>query len=338
MVRSRPPYLQREVDRHGKVKWYVRVRPNPRIRINGEYGSAEFMAAYRNAVNGIEPVKQSYSNNSLAWLITQYRKSVAWLELSPATKKQRDNIFLHIIKKAGDKPYSYIKRNVILASRDEWVDRPAQAGNFLKLMNGLFKWALEYGHVTENPCVGVKAPKLKNSEGFAAWNEKDVERYEACWPIGTKERVWLDVLLYTGLRRGDVVKIGRQHVRDGIATIKTEKSGYKTQVTLPILDILQTTLNAGPTGDLSFICGSNGQPLTKESFGNAFRAACNKAGVKKSAHGVRKISATRAANAGATTAQLKALFGWTDDDMPSLYTKSADTVRLAMESIDKLRK
>ena len=44
------------------------------------------------------------------------------------------------------------------------------------------------------------------------------------WPIGTKERVWLDVLLYTGLRRGDAVILGKQHVKNGIATIKTEKS------------------------------------------------------------------------------------------------------------------
>jgi Phage integrase family. len=48
-------------------------------------------------------------------------------------------------------------------------------------------------------------------------------------------------------------------------------------------------------------------------LGNYFRTACNKAGVHKSAHGVRKISATRAANAGANVAELKALFGWTDD-------------------------
>ncbi|WP_420354694.1 hypothetical protein [Bartonella choladocola] len=53
--------------------------------------------------------------------------------------------------------------------------------------------------------------------------------------------------------------------------------------------------------------------MTEETFGNYFRAACNSAGVLKLAHGVRKISATRAANAGATVAELKALFGWTDD-------------------------
>jgi len=144
------------------------------------------------------------------------------------------------------------------------------------------------------------------------------------------------VLLYLGLRRGDAVRIGRQHVKDGVAFLKTEKSGYRTEVALPILPILQRTLDNSPTGDLAFICGGKGQPLTKESFGNMFREACNKAGVKKSAHGVRKISATRAANAGATVAQLKALFGWTDNEMPSLYTQTADRRKLARDAIEKL--
>ena len=90
--------------------------------------------------------------------------------------------------------------------------------------------------------------------------------------------------------------------------------------------------------DLAFIYGSDGQPLAKETFGNYFHAACNKAGVHKLAHCVRKISATRAANEGATVAELKALFGWTDDVMPSVYTRCADCVRLAKEAITKLQR
>lgn len=86
-------------------------------------------------------------------------------------------------------------------------------------------------------------------------------RYEPGRPIGTRQRMWLDVLAYTGLRRGDAAVLGRQHVRNGIARIKTEK-------TLPILPVLQRTLDAGPCGDLTSIVGANGKPLTKERFGN----------------------------------------------------------------------
>jgi hypothetical protein len=60
------------------------------------------------------------------------------------------------------------------------------------------------------------------------------------------------------------------------------------------------------------------------------------AGVNKSAHGLRKIGATRAANNGATVAQLNAIFGWTGSKMASLYTQNADRKRLAQDAITKL--
>jgi integrase len=149
-----------------------------------------------------------------------------------------------------------------------------------------------------------------------------------------RQRVWLDVLAFTGLRRGDAVRFGRQHVRDGVGSIKTEKTD--TLVTLPILPVLDATLKAGPCGDLTFIAGENGRPLTKESFGNLFRKACRAAGVPGSPHGVRKIAATRAANAGATVAQLEAIFGWNGGTMAALYTRAADRRRLSLAAMPLL--
>jgi hypothetical protein len=47
-------------------------------------------------------------------------------------------------------------------------------------------------------------------------------------------------------------------------------------------------------------------------------------------------SATRAANNGATVAQLNAIFGWTGSKQASHYTQNADRKRLAREAISKL--
>ena len=94
---------------------------------------------------------------------------------------------------------------------------------------------------------GVADPARPKNSGIPVWTEEQVAAYEQRWPLGTRQRVWLDVLLYTGLRRGDAVRLGRQHVRNGVATIKTEKTD--TEVTLPILPVLGKTLRAGPCGD-----------------------------------------------------------------------------------------
>jgi integrase len=115
----------------------------------------------------------------------------------------------------------------------------SQARNFLDAMRGLFKWAKEAKHVTVDPTIGVRNPKRRKGPGFPVWTEEDAAAYDKRWPFGTKERVWRDVLFYTGLRRGDAVTLGRQHVRDNVATLRTEKSQGEMIVCIPILPILQ---------------------------------------------------------------------------------------------------
>lgn len=337
MPRPRPPNLHRETTRHGKTVWYVRIGKGPRIRIRAEFGSPEFELEYQAAITGAPQAgKGAPGAGTLAWLLERYRETSVWLALSAATRRQRDNIFVHVLETAGRQSYAKITKATILAGRERRAATPAQARNFLDAMRGLFRWAESAGHIKHDPTAGVANPPRKKGDGFIPWTEADVEAYQRRWPIGTRQRVWLDVLLYTGLRRGDAVRFGRQHVRNGIGTIKVEKSGFTITCTLPILPVLTATLEAGPCGDLTFIAGESGQPLTKESFGNLFRDACNEAGVPGSAHGVRKIAATTAANGGASVAQLEAIFGWRGGTMASLYTRSADRQRLAIEAMHKL--
>ena len=123
-----------------------------------------------------------------------------------------------------------------------------------------------------------------------------------------------------------------------VATLRTEKSGKTMTVTLPILPVLARTLAAGPTASLAFICGARGERLTKESFGNLFRDACNAAGITKSAHGLRKVGATRCADNGATVHQLNAIFGWTGSAMALLYTEAADRKRASTRAMSMMEK
>lgn len=331
-----PPYVYRERTRHGRMVCYFRRGKGSRTRLP-EYGSEGFQEAYTAALTQEGPTptpRRKPGAGSLAWLIARYRETSDYTALSMATRKQRDNIFKNVVDRTGHSPFKDITRHTINAGKEKRKDTPAQSRNFLDAMRGLFKWAETAEMVKANPTIGVVNPPRPKNEGFAAWNDDDVAAYEAHWPAGTKERVWLHVLLYTGLRRGDAVRIGRQHVRNGVATIRTEKTG--TEVDITILPPLAETLASGPTGDLAFICGADGRPLTKETFGNYFREACNAAGVRKSAHGVRKLSATRVAEAGATVAELEAMFGWSGGTMASLYTKSANRRKLSATGAQKL--
>jgi integrase len=335
MPRPRPPHLGREITRHGKSVWYVRVGHGQRIRIRSEFGTPEFDAEYQAALAGApRRVAGAPTVGTLGWLIDRYREVSAWTNLSMATRRKRESIFVQVLKTAGDQPLSKITTKVIRTGCERRSKTPAQADHFLATMSALFKWATIAEHVKIDPTVGVDSPYARKGDGIPPWTEEEVAAYERRWPIGTRERVWLDVLLYTGLRISDAVRLGRPHVRDDIISIRTAKTG--TDIWLRILPELATTLAAGPCGDLTFITGHDGRPITKESFSNAFRKMCRAAGVRKSAHGLRKIAATRAANAGATVAELEAMFGWSGGGMASHYTKSADRKRLGIGAAHKL--
>ncbi|WP_049810386.1 tyrosine-type recombinase/integrase [Bradyrhizobium japonicum] len=337
MPRPRPPHLHRETNRHGKTVWYVRVDKGPRVRIKADFGSPEFHHAYQAALSDERPMQvEKAARGTLEWLWLLYRQSITWRDLSMATRKQRENIMLHVLKSAGREPLSRIDRKAILKGRDRRVDTPSQAKNFLSTMRGLFTWAVEGDLVRTDPTKGITAKKTKaaNGGGFPVWNDEEIGTFERRWPRGTRERVMFDMFLYTGLRRGDAAVVGKQHVRNGVISIQTEKTGM--WVTIPILPELQATLDAGPTGDLAFIAASSGNPLTKESLGNLFRDACRAAGINKSAHGLRKAAATNAANHGATVAELEAIFGWAGGQMASLYTRSANRRALSAGAMNKL--
>lgn len=336
MPRPRPPYLHRQITRHGVTVWYVRKGKGLRTRIKAPFGTPEFMAEYQAALSGAPAKKAAPADaKSLAWLIARYRDSLAWTGLSHATRYQRELIFQKMIKGMGSEPFAEVSRSDIAETRDSLRKTPFLAANFIKAARGLFRWALDADMIKEDPTATVKA-KTPKTDGFHAWTEDEISKFEVRWPVGTRERLALALFLFTGLRRGDVAKIGRQHVRDGVLMIRAGKNG--SEIVLPVLPELERIIAATKTGDLVFIAKADGGPMEPESLGNWFKDACRGAGVPGSAHGLRKAGATRAAQNGATVAQLEAIFGWSGGNMAALYTKKADRVRLAREAIGKLAK
>jgi integrase len=139
--------------------------------------------------------------------------------LSEATRRQRGNIFDRIERLEGRTPVSEITSLMIKDTRDKLG--PGAAKHFVQTMRGLFKWAMEMELVESDPTEGVKVARPQ-TDGFIPWTEEEIKAYETRWPVGTRERLWISVLLYTGLRRGDAVKLGQRHILDGVISIQTK--------------------------------------------------------------------------------------------------------------------
>jgi len=341
MPRQLPPCVQREIKgpAHRRYTVYY-VRPahhGPRTRLKSEPFTPEWWAEYHAIMTGAprpqtpEEAKRMPAKGNLAWLIQQHKNSSDWSRLAKSTRRNRDNIFLNIIKQAGHVAYDDVDKGSVVRGLERRSDKPFAAKEYLKAVRALYRWAIANDYVAHNPTEGVSAPTPRTT-GFHTWSDDEISQFRKCWEHGTMERLAMEIILGTGLRRGDAVVLGRQHMRDGIISIRLEKSGYQEEVSIPLLPDLAEAIDQAPTGDLTFIVGKRGQRFTKESFGEVFAQACKAAGVPGRAHGLRKAAAVRLAENGATVHQLMAWFGWGDDNMAKIYTMAADRKRLAADA------
>ena len=291
------------------------------------------------------------TTGTFRWLCVEHFRSVAaFKQLDPRTQRVTrlivEKMFLEPIAAGakeifGECPLSRFDAKAVRILRDRGADRPEAANNRVRRLRRIFAWALESGieGVTANPARDVKLLRPKRAGGFPVWTVADIETFERRHPIGTKARLALALLSYTGVRRSDVVQLGKQHVRDGKLVFRQFKGRNRTPLTLdlPVLPDLQRVIDATKTGDLAFLVTELGQPFSAAGFGNWFRERCDEAGLKAlSAHGMRKAAAVRAAERGATAHTLMAIFGWRTIKQAEAYTRAAERKRLAGDGMHLL--
>ena len=333
-----------DVDRHGNVRVYFRRKGQPKIRLRELPGTAAFDAEYQRAFSGkLKPPSTDQHTvvvpGTMSWLCAQYYASPKFQSLAASTRKVRRGILEEICQRAGNFRYAMMETPHVAKLRDEKAGFPDAANNRVKVLRQLFAWASspEYGYAKGNPARDVAKLPSTNPEGIRAWSEADAASYEARHSIGTKARLAFDLLLYTGVRRSDVVKLGPQMERDGKLLFSETKGGSRIVKTheLPILPPLRQSIDAARkhAGHLVYLATQWGRPHSANGFGNWFKDRCREAGLEGlSAHGLRKLAAQRCAEAGATEHQLMALFGWTNPQQAGVYTKKANRARLEAQA------
>ena len=337
-------FLVEDTDRHGNVRVYVR-RHGRKIRIRETPGTEAFMAAFRAALVGArfptagQSKRRSLNTGSLRWLVERYYQAAEYRQLGKGTRRARRGILDGLCEVHGDKPFAVMEPRHVRNLRDEKADFPEGANSRVKALRQVFTWAVEAGHADRNPAREVPYLRPTNPDGFHTWTVEEVRQFEDRHPIGTKARLVLALFLYTGARRSDAVRLGRQMERAGSLCFK-ETKGQAQRVKereIPILPELRSVLDATRSGHLTYLTTAFGKPYTPAGFGNWFRRRCDEAGLRHcSAHGLRKAGATIAADNGATEHQLMAIFGWDSPKQAALYTRKANRKRLAAEAMHKL--
>jgi integrase len=216
----------------------------------------------------------------------------------------------------------------------DMADRPGAANNLLKVLRVLLRHAIDMGLIHDNPARNVRKFAI-SSEGFHSWSENDVGAFEATHKPGTRAHLALSLLLYTGQRRSDVVRMGWQHIDGDLLNVVQDKTGEVLKI--PFHPNLAAAIGNRPRTNMTFLLTELGAPFTAAGFGNWFRDRCNEAGLPHcSAHGLRKACAARLANAGCTSEQIKAITGHKTLSEVARYTKAADQERNAKQALANL--
>ena len=348
-------YIFRDLDRHGNERIYVRLNGR-KIRIRETPNTPQFLLAYTASVEACgapheharRPNGRVIVPGSLAAIAAKYFGSKDFLRLDLTSQSNRRHIIESCLqeklvenKQLGDMPAKLFN-----ASHMKWLmeakeDLPAAANNRRKYFSAMLGWAVQQAPplVARNAARDVKVVK-GNTDGFYTWSDEDVAKFEAHHPVGSKARLALALLLYTGLRRSDAIRVGPQNVRNGMIEIVPEKTkAERPELTFkPVLPDLAEVIAATPAiGLKTYLVSSWGKPYTPAGFGNWFRDQCNAAGLPQcSAHGLRKAAACRCADAGATLSDLMKLFDWSSPAVAAKYIQKADKRRATERTIKLL--
>jgi integrase len=332
MKRKHPKYTHGFVDHDGKPRFYLRAPGCKRVPLPGLPWSPEFMEAREKALKGdwVAPelgASRTRAGTVNAAIVSYYQSSAFKDGLAESSQKMRRAILERFRADHGDKRIGTLPKKALQSILNK--KSPAAASNWRKALRGFIDHCLSLEMLAVDPLVGVKLVAIK-SDGHHPWEPEECRQFETRHEIGTRARLAFELLLQVGQSRCDVVRMGRQHVREGKLALKRQKTGVQFEV--PVMEALQNAIDGMPKGDnLTFLVTAQGKQFSAAGFGNWFREVCNEAGLPKrcTSHGLRKAAATYLADRGATTTQLMAWFGWKTASEAERYTRGADRRRNA---------
>jgi integrase len=326
------PYLQ-AYRSDGKRYYYVRRKGRPRVRLTATFGTDAFMAEYRAALDTEQPTPEPrHGTGTLGAVIIAFYRSAVFANLKPNSQRLYRTVLDGIALKYGHRPARTMPPEAATKIIEGiGATRPGLANVTKKVMHRVMKHA----KIKPNPFADITTYR----EGtHHTWSEGELAAFEARWPLGTRERLAYALLLYTGQRGGDVVRMRRQDISGGAIHVVQEKTGV--ELWIPIAPELQAAMKAAPVKGMRLIGDTNGQPISRRDLTYMMKRAAAEAGLGPECvpHGLRKAVLRRLAESGGTAKELQSISGHATLTEIERYTKAADQKKLSVAAIAKLKR
>jgi len=338
-VRQRKPkYVNEYIDRHGKGRVYLRRPGKPQLALPAPLYTPEFWTAYRAAMSGdATPEVRRIKAGTIAAAVRGYYGSAEFKALAETTQAVYRGVLDRFVDKHGDGPIAGLQAKHINNLIDDMADTPSAASNFRKRLKAVMDYAVSAGLRADNPVVVAKRVKIKTT-GHRTWTEADITAFRKRHKVGTPLRLAFEVLLHTGLRRSDAVRLGWQHLTKDGFVITTKKSQGHVELCIPVHSDLARYVADCPKDGPAFIETMHGKARSEKAFSSWISEAAADAGLppKSSPHGVRKAACRRLAEAGCTALEIMSITGHTDIREIERYCREAARKKLAATAMKKL--
>lgn len=328
-------------DRHGAWWHYFRFR-GQKFKLPGKPGSAEYMAAYArylaDAESGALGRKDlGYIKGSIGWVIEKFLASdVGFGKLKPGSQRNYRRWLDTIKAEIGQFQISNLTPVGVRAMRDSirLKSAPTTADACVMVVSVLWSYAIEFcqlplGH---NPAHGVARVHTERTSR-QPWPDHVVDR--ALVKADSILRLALYLLLFTGQREGDVIRMKWNDIRDGEILVTQEKTG--TKVWIPLHRDLKALLDQTPRVGEFILNSSWGRPSSSsQSLYEKIKTALHKIGEGSYVpHGLRATAAVRLIEAGCSEDQAVAITGHRDLNVLRHYVRGANQAKLARQAIRK---
>lgn len=335
MNSHRLKYIQSYRDRLGVQRNYFRRPGFPAVALKGKPGTAEFIASYAAAFNGgaVTPTPSLDLNaGTIAALVARFYRSNEYKILKEKTQANYRAILEWLRNNYGPNPVKTLHREHIKMMVERRPKSPTDAKAFLGKVSILLDYAIELGWREDNPTKLIKRPRIK-TDGHIAWSDADIAAFERKWPVGTRARLALALLLYTGQRRSDVARMGWGNIHGG-TSIEVVQTKTNMRLLIPLHPALLEMIETLPRDHATFIVAENGKPLHGTTFTAWFGECAKAAGLKdRSPHGLRKAAGRRLAEAGCTAHQIMSILGHKTLGEAERYTRSVSQEHMARGAI-----
>lgn len=337
--RTLDPYVSVFVDRHGKERF--RFRRGPFSAYLPHPSDKLYRQAYEAAMDRSPlDIVPRCAPGTVSDVLPKFYHSIGFKQSGGGWQKTRRQVleafrleFGHIELRHFE---SYLIDQILARKMEQRIIDGKKVGGTsaaLRLREQLllfFAFAVKQKVIASNPVEDADKVTHKG-EGFYRWTEEDISQFRGFYPLGTKPRLAMELMLWTGARRGDAHRAAPP--KDGRITFRAGKTGKEQDV--PVAPMLQRAIDAMPAvGMTTLLVTAYGKPFTVAGFGNWFGDKCRAAGLPQcTAHGLRKALARRAADQGVQQQGLKALGQWSGDREVAVYVEGANRRRLAESAL-----